>query len=333
MVGKADFHGTLPSKNPLSSRPYDLVTFGDLCVDLIMSGEDIVPEFGQVEKLVGDYHLEMGGSCSIFACQAARLGMRVALLGRVGADMLGELMIDSMQEAGVDTRYVIVDPSYKTGLGIALSMGNDRAILTYPGALNAIEPADIPQDFLASAWHLHHGSYFLHTRLRPHIPNIFRQARELGLTISLDTNWDPDEEWGSDLVEILPLVDIFFPNEQEALRISKKPDVDQAGDWLVTAGAGLSVIKRGERGASLISRSEKITCQVEPAPPGGDGIGAGDSFDAGFLSAWLSRFPLETSLKIGCFCGRSVASAVGGVKGQPNWEIIKDVLSKEDLEG
>jgi sugar/nucleoside kinase (ribokinase family) len=323
MVGKAKIHGRSRLRKNRSSRPYDLVTFGDLCVDLIMTGEDIVPEFGQVEKLVGDYHLEMGGSCSIFACQAARLGMRVALLGRVGADMLGELMIDSMQQAGVDTRYVIVDPAYKTGLGIALSTGNDRAILTYPGALDAIEPADIPEKFLESADHLHHGSYFLHTRLRPHIPTIFKQARELGLTISLDTNWDPEEEWGYDLAEIFPLVDIFFPNEQEALRIARAPDAETAGNRLLATGIRLVAVKRGEGGALLMTLDELIACQVEPALPGGDGIGAGDSFDAGFLSAWLRGLPLETCLKIGCFCGRAVASAVGGVKGQPGWDVIR----------
>ncbi len=233
----------------LSSRPYDLVTFGDLCIDLVMSGGDVVPEFGQVEKLVGDYLVEMGGSCSIFACQAARLGMRVAILGRVGADIFGELMIDRMQQAGVDTRYVIVDPAYKTGLGIALNKGHDRAILTCLGALNAIEPSDIPEGFLASARHLHHGSYYLHTRLRLHIPEIFRQARAQGLSISLDTNWDPENQWGSELRELLTQVDIFFPNEREALQITRADDIVEAGRRLLEAGIPITALKCGEQGA------------------------------------------------------------------------------------
>ena len=57
-------------------KRYDIITFGDMCVDLIMSGGDIVPRFGQVEQLVEDYTLEMGGSTCIFACQAARLGLK-----------------------------------------------------------------------------------------------------------------------------------------------------------------------------------------------------------------------------------------------------------------
>jgi sugar/nucleoside kinase (ribokinase family) len=319
----------MPENSPPPERRYDIVTFGDLCVDLIMSGADVVPEFGQVEKLVEDYTLEMGGSCSIFACQAARLSMRTALLGRVGRDIMGDLMIHRMREAGVDTSHVIIDPSYKTGLGVSLVKtdthlpGSDRAILTYPGALDAIEPEDIPDTFLPSARHLHHGSYYLHNRLRPHIPIIFQQARSLGLTISLDTNWDPQAKWGQGLDQVLPQVDVFFPNEQEALRISGTENVIEAGRHLQKLGIPLVAIKRGEQGAMLFSPSGMIECHVEPAPPGGDSIGAGDSFDAGFLAAWLRGLPLDICLKVGCLCGRAVASARGGVIGQPKWEVIQ----------
>ena len=92
-----------------------------------------------------------------------------------------------------------VDPALKTGLGVALCRGDDRAILTYLGSIRALEPEDVTDEFLASARHLHHGSFFLHTGLRPAIPAIFRRARALGLSTSLDTNWDPDERWNSTL--------------------------------------------------------------------------------------------------------------------------------------
>ncbi|MCJ7701787.1 MAG: carbohydrate kinase family protein, partial [Anaerolineales bacterium] len=178
-------------------KQYDIITFGDMCVDLIVTGEDVIPEFGQVEKLVGDYELEMGGSCNIFACQAAKLGLNVGILGRVGDDDFGRLIIRRLDESGVDTRHVIVDPDIKTGLGVALCRDNDRAILTYLGSLNAVYPEDITDEFLASARHLHHGSFFLHANLRPAIPEIFQRARDLQLTTSLDTNWDPEEVWNS----------------------------------------------------------------------------------------------------------------------------------------
>lgn len=301
-------------------KKYDIITFGDLCVDFLMTGKDVVPEFGQVEKIVEDYFLEMGGSCSIFACQAAKLGLRVAILGKVGKDQFGELILNRMQESGVDTQYVEIDAGLKTGCGIALCKPDgDRAIMTYMGTINVLTEGDVQDEWLALAQHLHHGSYYLHTGLRPGIPNIFRRARDLGLTISLDTNWDPEGRWGEGLAEAIRMVDIFFPNEQEAMRIANAEGIQEAVRELHNLGAKIVAVKQGAKGA-IVSDGKNIQhCSVEPVT-GGDSVGAGDSFDAGFLAGWLGGFSLEQALKIGCACGRSVASQVGGVKGQITWE-------------
>lgn len=301
-------------------KDYDILTFGDLCVDLIIHGDDVTPQFGQVEKLVGDYTLEMGGSCSIFACQAAKLGLRTAILGKVGADQFGELILARLQQSGVDTTHVHVDHNLKTGLGIALCTSDgDRAILTYMGTINALQPADLPSSLLASTRHLHHGSYFLHTGLRPHISEIFHRARQHGATTSLDTNWDPDETWGPELQALIPLVDIFLPNEQEALRITAQPNLHAAASWATRKGSRLVAIKRGAKGAAAWDGSHWFEREVLPVS-GGDSIGAGDSFDAGFLAGWLRNFPIEQCLDIAITCGRSVAAQVGGLAGQPRWQ-------------
>lgn len=305
----------------MKTKPYDVITFGDLCVDLIILGADVTPQFGQVEKLVEDYTLEMGGSCSIFACQAARLGLRTALLGRVGPDSFGQLIVDRMKEAGVDTRHVTVDPSLKTGLGIALCPPGDRAILTYPGTVNVLTPADVTDAYLASARHLHHGSHYLHTGLRPGMRDIFQRARNLGLTISLDTNWDPDEKWNGDLPELLSMTDLFFPNDQEALRISRQKTLDEAAESFLRWGVKVVAIKEGARGARVYTREKFLQRPVQPVT-GGDSIGAGDSFDAGFLAGWLRNLPLEQCLEIAMACGRSVASKIGGVAGQLRWDEV-----------
>jgi sugar/nucleoside kinase (ribokinase family) len=311
-----------------AQKQYDVITFGDTCVDLIMVGDDVTPRFGQVEKLVDDYLVEMGGSCCIFACQAARLGLRVGILGRVGDDDFGHLILRRLDECGVDTRHMIVDPSLKTGLGIALCQGDDRAILTYMGSLPEVRPGDVTDEFLASARHLHHGSFFLHTRLRAFIPDIFRRAKALELTTSLDPNWDPDEEWNSTLEEVLPFTDVFFPNDQEALYISGKACQEEAAAYFQAQGVGIVTIKRGADGAGVhvLQGQEEYECSARPAEEGGDSIGAVDSFDAGFLAGWLRRLPTEQCLEIGCQCGRSVAGAVGGVQGQLTWEAVSQLV-------
>jgi ribokinase len=303
------------------ARAYDVITFGDMCVDLIVSGADVTPRFGQVEKLVEDYGVEMGGSCCLFACQAARLGLRVGILGRVGDDDFGRLILHRLDECGVDTRHVIVDPALKTGLGIALCQNGDRAILTYMGSICALRPDDVSDDFLAAACHVHHGSFFLQTGLRSAMPGIFRRAKELGLSTSLDTNWDPGERWNSTLAKTLALTDVFMPNEQEALHITRSADLEEAARQLRAWGIPLAAVKRGEEGARVYSQQGMVECSLTPAA-GGDSIGAGDSFDAGFLAGWLRGLPPGQCLDIACRCGRSVAGTAGGLQGQPVWEAV-----------
>lgn len=304
-----------------SSKQYDILTFGDMCVDLVVTGNDVTPQFGQIEKLVGNYELEMGGSCNIFACQAAKLGLRVGVIGRVGDDDFGRLVLRRLVESGVDVQHVIVDPALKTGLGIALCQGSDRAILTYLGSLNAIFPDDINDDLLRSARHLHHGSYFLQTNLSPAIPDIFARARSFGLSTSLDTNWDPEEKWDGTIGHTILLTDIFMPNEQEARFISRTSNVEEAIRKFQEMGVALITVKLGEQGALAVSKEGRYKCVLSPST-GGDSIGTGDSFDAGFLVGWLRGLPLEQCLKIASHCGREVAAHIGGIRGQPNWPTV-----------
>ncbi len=296
-------------------KAYDIVVFGDTCVDLILHDEDIAPQFGQVEKTVAGYSLEMGGSCCIFAAQAAKLGLKARLLGKVGDDAFGQMIIDALDDAGVDTEAVFVEPGLKTGATVHLVQADDRAMLTYPGSLAALTLDDIADEILASARHLHYGSLFLQTGLLPHWVEILKRAKRLGCTVSLDTNWDPHGVWDGGFISALDYVDALLPNEQEALHLSGQVDLAAAAAFL-QARVAILVVKQGAAGASIWHQGESRRESVVSAPSGGDGIGAGDSFDAGFLAGWLNGLPLETCLEIACRCGRAVAGRAGGLRGQ-----------------
>jgi sugar/nucleoside kinase (ribokinase family) len=320
-------------------RIFDIITIADMCVDLIMDLGDVVPRFGQVEQWVPDYFMEMGGSACIFACQAAKLGLRTGIFGRVGPDTPGELMLRRMQESGVDTSMVLTDLSLKTGLGISLCRPDgDRSILTYAGSLNAVYPEDITDEFLLSGRHLHYCSYYLQTNLLPAAPAILQRAKALGLTVSLDTNWDPAATWNGGLRAALGVVDLFFPNEREAMAITGTNTTDAALDALLALspsrqspdlvgqnGAptpelvwGLSVaMKMGEQGAIVANRDTRMLAPVAPVDDLVDTIGAGDSFDAGFLAGWLRGLSLAECAAIGNACGRATTQARGGIMGQP----------------
>ncbi len=203
-------------------RDYDLLVVGELNPDLILKG-NVDPEFGQVEKLVDDFTVAPGGSSSIFAASAAKMGLKVLYASRVGDDIFGHYMIDALQAIGIDTRYVRVDPEIKTGATVILSRGQDRAMLTYLGSLSVISRRDVDPAWFSRVRHLHVASPFLLTGLRPHMPTLMREAKADGMTVSLDTNWDPEESWHLD--GMFDHLDVFLPNEGELMAITGRSDL------------------------------------------------------------------------------------------------------------
>lgn len=294
-------------------KAFDLIVVGDLNAELVLTG-NVVPQFGQVEKLVEDATLTMGSSAGIFACAAARLGLRVAMVGKVGPDDFGRFVLNYLADRQIDTRGVVVDERVKTGLGVILSRGNDRAILTFLGSIAELRYQDIDLSLLEQARHLHLGSYFLLDGLRPDVPRLFAQARALGLTVSLDTNYDPAEAWNGGLAETLAQTDIFLPNTTELVAISGLPEFEPALAHL-SSQIPLIAVKLGEAGAVAQRGDERF--RADPLPVSVvDTTGAGDSFDAGFLYGYLAGWDLAKALRLGCVCGSLSTRAAGGTAAQ-----------------
>lgn len=311
-------------------KQYDVLVFGDVCVDLILSGGDVVPEFGQKEKLIGDYSLEMGGSATIFACQAAKLGLRTVVVGKAGKDQFGDLVCKTLQEAGVSLTHVQRTDQVKTGLTVAISKGDDRAMLTYIGTIDAMDGSDIDEKLLESVRHLHIASFFLIKGLQPHYLEYIRRLKQNGATISLDTNWDPDEEWDSGIWDIIPLVDMIFPNENEARALTGESTAEKAIAMLCEY-VPLVAVKKGKDGAVLHAGGQVFDVPaIEVSKV--DAVGAGDSFDAGFVFGFLSGMDVETSARAGCICGSLNVRAPGGTKGQARLEELKKHLENMENE-
>ncbi len=304
---------------------YDILVIGELNVDLILTGEDVTPEFGQVEKLVEDAILALGSSSAIFACGASRLGLQVAFAGKVGDDDFGRFMLRTLQERGVDTTPVVVDSNVKTGLTVHLARADDRAMLTYPGTIAAFRAAEVDEDLFARTRHVHLSSFFLQTGLRPGLAGLFKSAHAASATVSLDPGWDPAENWNGTLQQVLAHVDVFLPNKQEAVHVASTADLEMALDRLVQR-LPLVVAKLGTEGAVARRGSQEIRSpafDVEAV----NTTGAGDSFNAGFLYAYLRERDLATCLRWGCACGALVTTQVGGIAGQPTVSEVKALLS------
>jgi sugar/nucleoside kinase (ribokinase family) len=292
---------------------YDVLVLGELNADLILRG-DVEPAWGQAEKLVDDASLVLGSSSAIFACGVARLGLRVAFAGVVGDDMLGRFCREQLAAAGVDAAGVVVDARQRTGLTVILQKASDRAMLTHPGAITALSAGRVSSELLRQARHLHVGSYWLQTALQPGLPDLFHRARARGATTSLDTNWDPSGRWAG-LEALLAETDILLPNEAEACALAGAHTWRQALERLA-ARVPTVAVKRGAEGGAAASGVER----AEVAPPPVqvvDAVGAGDSFDAGFVCGALAGWPLERCLRLGVACGALSTRAAGGTAAQP----------------
>jgi len=304
----------------------DLLILGDANPDLVLHGGDVVPAFGQAEHLVDAATLTVGGSGAILACGAAKLGLRVAISTVVGDDLFGRFMRDALSEAGVDTSGIGVDDAMQTGITVVLSGADDRAILTMPGTIAGLRSELIDPSLLARARHVHVSSYYLQTALAPALPTLFDEIRAAGATTSLDPNWDPSGVWDSGLLDLLPKVDVFLPNAMEATRSAHTSDLEGAVRALA-ARARLVVVKNGDRGAlagegDSVYRVDGVLTQVV------DTTGAGDSFDAGFLTAWLNGEPVDRALAIANACGSLSTRAMGGVNAQPTMDEALALLAE-----
>ncbi|MDB5079285.1 MAG: putative carbohydrate kinase [Chloroflexi bacterium] len=295
-------------------KDFDVVVVGELNADLILRG-NVTPEFGQVEKLIDDATLTLGSSAAIFACGAARLGLKVAFTGKVGNDEFGNFVVKELSKRGVDTAGVVVDAAIKTGLSVILSQGDDRGILTYPGSISALRYAEIDPALLGRGRHLHLASYFLLDGLRADIPALFKAARQNGASISLDTNYDPTGVWDGGLRETLGLVDIFLPNLTELMAIAGVSDSREAGDILAKQ-VPILALKLGPEGA-LARQGNTLVRAAVPGVKVVDTTGAGDSFDAGFIYGYLNDWNLERTLKLACACGSLSTRGPGGTATQP----------------
>jgi sugar/nucleoside kinase (ribokinase family) len=306
---------------------FDVLVVGELNVDLILNQIDGLPEIGK-EKLARQMTLTLGSSSAILAGNLSAMGAKVAFLGKIGTDSFGDLVIDSLQNRGVNTELIIRDSKLKTGATIVLNYDEDRAMVTHPGAMDHLTIKDITKAKLATAKHIHFSSYYLQPGLKPNVPEMFKMAKDIGLSTSFDMQWDPAEKWDFDYKKTLPYVDVFFPNLQELKRLTSQEDkrkmVGQLGD-----GVNIVVVKMGADGSWLWKNGEEIFLPSFKNNHVVDAIGAGDSFNAGFLYKYIkNNSALNDCQRFANLMGAVNTTAAGGTTAFVNYAEIMNTAHK-----
>lgn len=298
---------------------------GELNVDMIAAGENAYPEWNK-EKLLDSFDIVLGSSSAITASVLAGLGVDVKFVSLVGDDYFGEFCIEELNKKGVDTSFVKVDSSVKTGVTLALSTNEDRSLLTYMGAIPKLSPAHFPEDLFSQADHIHFGSIYLQEDMLNHWYQLFKEAKEHGVTTSFDTGWDPNENWQQDKVtELLPYTDLFIPSEEEFKKIFQTNTIDQAIEKLPTKRNRV-IVKRGSDGSMMVNEQSKEVhvegFKVSPV----DTTGAGDSFNSGAIFSFLTEKDDKDLLTFANACGALATQRIGGASHIPTKEDVDEFI-------
>jgi sugar/nucleoside kinase (ribokinase family) len=299
----------------------NILVVGELNIDIILNDIQGFPTIGH-EILAEKMNLTLGSSSAIFASNIATLGVNTFFCGMVGKDNFGEFILEELQRKNVDTTYISESDDYKTGVTIVLNFLQDRANVTHCGAMADLKMEHVPLTQLSNFNHLHLSSYFLQKGIQPEIVSLFKTAKEMGLTTSLDIQWDPGNHWHFPYEECLPFVDIFLPNESEILHLSGEKEIDKALKKIAPFSNTI-IVKRGTEGAMAYERGLTIESAAFIHNSFVDAIGAGDSFNAGFIYQFLSGSSLEESLRFASLAGAINTTGAGGTAAFESYECFK----------
>jgi sugar/nucleoside kinase (ribokinase family) len=303
---------------------FDFTLVGDANLDLLLYGlpEDLPME----QELLSDaMALHLGGSGAITAHNLAALGNSVGFTTSLANDELGKRCRAELVTAGVDLSSCVPGIYAQTGVTVVLQHAIRRHMFTYAGATLDLKMSDLDVAYLSNTRHFHMSSYYLLRALSPSIPELFARLKNAGITISLDTNDDPFKSWDRQVLEALQYVDVLLPNEREACLLAQESDLGKAIEFL-RGIVPLVVIKSGAAGATAYTSGESYTAPAHPTRVI-DAVGAGDSFNAGFLHGWLRGWPIEEALLYGNFTGGWSTTVSGGTaafQGQDNMLALRE---------
>ena len=311
----------------MQEKKFDVLVVGELNIDLILDGLQKFPETGK-EILADEMLYTLGSSSAIFASNLSALGVSVNYCGCIGNDDFGKKIISDLNGENINTDNLIKTNKTKTGITVAFNFNQDRAMITYPGAMNELSEKDITDVVLNNAKHLHVSSAFLQPALMPGLSKLFERAKKFGLTTSLDPQWDPAEKWDCDWQSLLPNVDVFLPNIEELKNITNQSNIRNAVASIKDF-ANIIVVKNSVEGAMAFYKDDVVEQPAFINKDFADAIGAGDSFDAGFISRFILNKPLKECAETGAICGAINTTAYGGTTAFTNFSEIKKIATEK----
>jgi sugar/nucleoside kinase (ribokinase family) len=287
---------------------------GIVVADHVSSPIAHLPEAGEL-VLADQLVLTIGGCAANVAVDLVKLGVPAGVIGCVGDDVFGRVVAEMLREHRVDVAGLVVRPGRPTSQTLIVNVqGQDRRFIHTFGANAAFTARDIPLD-APDCKVLYLGGYFLMEHVRPgELAAVFAQARDKGMRTVLDVVTPGPAHYLPRLVEVLPEVDVFLPNDHEAHLITGLSDPLEQAEMFHRMGARTTIITRGDRGSVLVAEGLRLRAETF-SMPFVDGAGGGDAFTAGYIVGLLQgREPAEC-LRIASAVGASCVRAIGTTTG------------------
>jgi len=314
----------------LGPGKFDVVIMGEIIVDIIHylprlpREEDTWHESVRAEKVA----ICPGGAGAYCAQALARLGAKCGIMGKVGNDALGQLLIDSLRQEGVNTTGIKIWDKGTPTASILVLRHQRKISLGGGGNWPDLTLSDVNLDSISSYRLFHFGGYYLYPKMwgEPTVM-LMKYAKEKGLLTSLDTQMDRTGQYAGELDRVLRHTDILFADEFEAKSVAKEDSAEKAAQKLLSYGPSIIGIKLGMDGCLVATRNETIRIpafKVEVV----DTIGAGDAWDAGFILGELNNWDLRESAE---FANATAAFSVmgpGGSEGVSGRREIENFLKQ-----
>jgi sugar/nucleoside kinase (ribokinase family) len=312
---------------------------GDINIDLALRGlkQDMANINWKVgpELKIDDFSFEIGGSGFNFIKALSSFGVEIDFYGKTGDDIFGDYINKYLKKEKIQNS-IVISKKIKTGITIVIPIGNNRIFFTFTGGNEYLNFKDLDLSKIIKFNHVHLSSFYLLKNLQDDVIKILKYLKSLDITTSFDTGYDPDDNWQRQKIfEILEYVDIFIPNEVEALNITNKNNIEEAINLLskycpivvIKLGSKGLVAKYGRRGKSKTIFLSTYDIEVV------DTSCSGDCFDAGFIYGYLNGYDFERSLDFANACGSLQASKLGSYKFEGIFEIenLMEVTKKVNL--
>ncbi|OUU20944.1 MAG: hypothetical protein CBC13_09870 [Planctomycetia bacterium TMED53] len=305
-----------------------VVCLGAVVADLVALPVASLPQPGASAR-TPEITLHIGGCAANTATGLARLGREVQLCGAVGADPFGHFLAQALQEEGVSLEHFQTRKGHRTGSTFVINTeGEDRRFISDTGANDGDWPQQVGADLLEKAAVLSVHAHGLAER--PDVGELlawFKEARSQGVRVILDIICIPGRALMEELEQLLPWVDLFTPNEQEALALTGVKDIQKAAQAFHDMGAQTVVVTRGADGliwCDSESRGSLVAPQVEEV----DATGCGDGFIAGCIDAYLDGESLTDQLLRGTMVGALVSQQPGAIKGLPRRSELQQMFQE-----